>query len=393
MSLLNPDEMDALMSAMKDGSVPHGRDRRPPVEAKPYPLAEANRDFSRISAQLEGQLFEAARVFGASFAARTRIAVTCEATVPNTMTLGTLLMAHVNSVVGVFTTAADERVGLVLVPANVARTLLLAALGQANPGAEADSAVTSDGRPSFTAVERQVLAKVLQILENAVGDAVADQLVERPRLSRIELDARLVAQRPTESVVTTAFSMSGALDARFELSFPMSWLKSRARSAPGPVVVENAASRSFTTRLRAEIDQVDLELHIMLGSTRMSLDQLLAMKTGDLITLNTSEASLLPVVVGGRAKWMGRPQLNNGTVSVVLEEEDELPTRAPAERSSPVVARAPSLPSNASPAPPAPGASGLVTNRPAARPAPAAAAAAPAAPAKGAAPATPEKRQ
>ena len=56
-------------------------------------------------------------------------------------------------------------------------------------------------------------------------------------------------------------------------------------------------------------------------SSAARLSRLLALEAGDLITLDTSENSPLPILVEGRAKLSGHPRVVAGAMAVVVARD------------------------------------------------------------------------
>jgi len=68
--------------------------------------------------------------------------------------------------------------------------------------------------------------------------------------------------------------------------------------------------------LRAALADAECEVSADLGSHLMSLREVLALKTGDLIPLRTGREGPVVVRVAGRARFLGAPGVASGSNAV-----------------------------------------------------------------------------
>ena len=77
-----------------------------------------------------------------------------------------------------------------------------------------------------------------------------------------------------------------------------------------------AAEPSWAERLRAALADAECEVSAELGSNLMSLRDVLALKTGELIPLRTGREGPIVVRVAGRARFLGAPGVAGGSNAV-----------------------------------------------------------------------------
>ena len=82
----------------------------------------------------------------------------------------------------------------------------------------------------------------------------------------------------------------------------------------------------FTSALAKDLESVEVELRVELGKTVMTFSKMMDLKVGDLMILEASEASPLPVYIQGRRKLQGAPRVAGGSLAVVLDNGLAAPT-------------------------------------------------------------------
>ena len=77
---------------------------------------------------------------------------------------------------------------------------------------------------------------------------------------------------------------------------------------------------------------MEVELRVEIGRRRVSLQELLGLEVGHLLTLNTSEATALPVFVQGRPKMTASPRVVGGGMAIEILQGLEAVAKAAARR-------------------------------------------------------------
>ncbi|MCC6748493.1 MAG: FliM/FliN family flagellar motor switch protein [Deltaproteobacteria bacterium] len=103
----------------------------------------------------------------------------------------------------------------------------------------------------------------------------------------------------TTAVVTSAAGFRSPLQTKAPVYVP----------SPGP--------------LAGPLGRVPVTVKSVLGSSELSVRRFLSLKVGDLLTLGTPVDGPIPLLVEGKPKFLGLPQLNRGQLSLQLTEHAE----------------------------------------------------------------------
>jgi flagellar motor switch protein FliM len=203
---------------------------------------------------------------------------------------------------------------LCLLEPGLAESLLAAALGNRKP---AGTALAGSSRRDLTNVEQLVLRRLLAILTDAMATQWAPVLPLKPEVLRFETDARLaVIAPPNELAVVTSFEIAGAIDGRMQLVLPYATLEPIKTKLAAPAQLSRGGDQRFAKALEAEVEQVEVELRGVLGTTTILFSRLLEFTVGDVLVLGTEEGAELPILVQGREKMTGTPRLSGGSMAL-----------------------------------------------------------------------------
>lgn len=314
---LTPEEIESLMEAMQDGLLkapPRPGEERP---AQSYDLLNPERRLPTAMQALDGLHEETAYGLGSFLASRVRrrVSVRCEPSrslplqeLPPTLASPTL-MARLEL-------SRGSQPGFLLIDELLGRKLVLVALGAelGKPGAE-----ELEAESELTRAELRVLARLLQAFTAAMTRAWEPVLPLRAEILGIEPALRVAtALMADDMVVQTAFEVNDGdeLQGRLQLCLPRGIVEKLAEVAAART---SGGGSQDAKQLRDEIGEVDLDVRVELGATRMSLRRLLQLAEGDVLVLGQGESAPLPVLFEGRPKLLGRPRSAGGGLSVVIE--------------------------------------------------------------------------
>ncbi len=337
--LLNPDEMNALMSAIQDGRV-ETESGSGKSNAVNYDLTSQDRVVHRQMPTLDAINEQIATVFGMGIAGRTRLSVRVTAGPASILRYGDLssMLAPPATVTVVALGKSGAQSLLVLEP-GLADTLIAAALGDkkgktsdAPQGAAAAAANKPDAKRDMTTVERNVLKRLLSIFTEAMQGAWAPVLPFKPEVVRFETDPRLATSSPTsESAVLCSFELEGALRGVIQLALPYTAIEPAKKALMSAPKVGKAGDEGFATALQDELSRVEVKLVGVLGKTRMTVRQLLELEPGNVVMTGTSEGASLPLFVQGKPKFTGQPKVVGGAVALELDSGPVNEVRRPFE--------------------------------------------------------------
>ncbi len=323
-ALLNSDEINALMTAIQDGRVapetPKSRGA-----AVNYDLTSQDRVIHRQMPTLDAINEQIATNFGMGIAGRTRLTVRVISGPASLLRFGDFnsLLAPPATVTVLSLGKAGAQALLVLEP-GLADALIAAALGDKSgrtdePPAQA-TGPTEGARRDFTNVERNVLKRMLAVFTDAMTAAWAPVLPFKPEIARFETDPRLAVISPNnEAAVLCSFELEGALHGVIQLALPYTAIEPAKKALMSPPKLNSATDDRFANALEDEINQVSVELRVLLGTTQLTVRDILALDPGHVITLGTSEGASLPVFVEGRPKFTGQPKINGGALALEID--------------------------------------------------------------------------
>jgi flagellar motor switch protein FliM len=196
------------------------------------------------------------------------------------------------------------------------RGFLSAALGDRSV---ANSAQRSEGRSDLTGVEKFVLKHILGIVSDAMATAWVDVLAFKPELLRFESDPRMaIIATPSDVAILCSFEVTGSLEGKLMLAIPYAAVESAKKLLTSPPRLGGQRDARFSQALAHEIEAVEVEVRVEIGRRSLTLADLVELKAGDIITLNTNEGSPLPVLVQGRQKMTGSPRVVGGGMAVEI---------------------------------------------------------------------------
>jgi flagellar motor switch protein FliM len=317
-SPLDSNEVEALMQAIQEGRVspdPGEGSTRGPV--LPYDLTSQDRIIRGQMPTLDSINDKIASLFGKNLAGRTRLDLRVSAT-PATL----LKFADVGSVlsppntVGVMSLGAGHGLALMVLEGELGHILLSGALGDRKARAAPTGA---EGHAELTNLEKMVLKHLMGMLSDAMGLAWTGVLTFKPEVMRFESDPRMVMiANPSDVIILCSFEITGAIDGRIQLALPYSAVEPAKKLLTSPPRLGGQRDQRFSTALARELDGVEVELRVQIGRKKLSVNELLNMSVGDVVTLNTSETAPLPVFVQGRPKMTASPRVVGGGMAIEI---------------------------------------------------------------------------
>jgi flagellar motor switch protein FliM len=87
-------------------------------------------------------------------------------------------------------------------------------------------------------------------------------------------------------------------------------------------LASESARSSQPAWLAENVSQTPIEIKALLGNLKLSLAELLSLRTGDVIPLNGTQEDPIPVLIENKIKFMGKPTVVNGLWAVTIESEE-----------------------------------------------------------------------
>ena len=174
----------------------------------------------------------------------------------------------------------------------------------------------------FSAIEQRVLERLGAQVLRAFAEAWRPVEAVECSFVRSETNPQYATIVGTQDLVVRLdvdVVLDAREDGRLSLCFPNAALdpvRARLRRVQANGEESGAAEPSWAERLRAALADAECEVSAELGSHLMSLRDVLALKTGDLIPLRTGREGPIVVRVAGRARFLGAPGVAGGSNAV-----------------------------------------------------------------------------
>ena len=329
---LNPDEINALMDAIQDGRT--GSESAAEAGAReavvPYDLTSRDRIIRGQMPTLDAINEQVASIFGSGLSGRIRQSLRISSSPSSLVRFADFASVLAPpATVCVLTLGKTYGLCLAVLEPGVAESLLAAAMGDRKAQA------TPDGGPArreLTSVERFVLKRLLSILTEAMRQAWSPVMPIEPEVLRFETDPRMATiAPPQEAAIVCSFEFSEGISGRIQLAVPFTAVESEKKALAAPPKVNTGVDQRFAASLAEELAQVRVELRAILGRSQSTLDAVLKLSEGDILTLDTDERSALEVLVEGRPKLMGTPSVSGSSLAIVVDEPVRGPMAPPSD--------------------------------------------------------------
>lgn len=314
---LEAEELDALMSAIRDGRV--GAEPPPPPRSQvtAWDLTSRDRIIRGQMPTLDSIDERIASLLGAGLSGRTRLELRVTSSPASMLKLGDVqILLAPPAITAVLALHAVQGKALAVLEAGLADALLAAALGDRSPKQQPQAAARD-----LTPVDRVVLQRLLSLLADAMSQAWAPVLPLQAEVVRVENDPRLALPGPAnELAILAPFEISGPITGRLQLVVPWAAVEPAKKLLAAPPSLGDGKNVRFAAALAAELEAVSVELRARLGTTTLTLARLLELQEDDVLVLSGDEGSPVPILVEGREKLAGMPLVSGGSLAVRLAQ-------------------------------------------------------------------------
>jgi len=185
------------------------------------------------------------------------------------------------------------------------------------------------GRPNrkVAIAGRELSAIELRVLERLAARVLADFADAWRPVAAVDFAFQRSESNPRFAAIAAAQDLTLVLDMRIEiegvedaavsLCIPNAALDPVRRQLQATIGVEtDAPGESWGDRWREVIGAAEIDVQAELGTTRMPLGAVLALKVGDLVPLGTGRDGPVVVRVEGRPRFIGAPGISGGRHAV-----------------------------------------------------------------------------
>jgi len=305
------------MAAIQDGRVSGDSGKDPDAPVVPYDLTSQDRIIRGQMPTLDSINERIASTFAKALGGRLRLELRVVSSPAILMKFAEVTGTVADqTVTGVLSLGAGHGLALIVMEGSLTRGLLGAALGDRSASAAAE---TAEPRLELTNVEKLVLKHLLGIMADGMAVAWEGVLAFKPEVLRFESDPRMATiATPSDVAILCTFEVTGSLDGKLMLAIPYAAVEPAKKLLTSPPRLGGQRDARFSQALAREIEAVEVELRVEIGHRSLQLGDLLELKAGDIITLNTSEGSPLPVFVQGRQKMTASPRVVGGGMAVEI---------------------------------------------------------------------------
>ena len=307
------------MAAIQEGRVAGEGGSEPDQPVVPYDLTSQDRIIRGQMPTLDSINERIASTFGSNLAGRTRLDIRVQSAPSTLMKFADVgAMFSPPTTVWVVNLGPGHGLGVLLLDGALGRALLSGALGDRKARVDATGI---EMRLELTSVERNVLKHLLGMFTEAMAGAWHEILPFRPEVLRAETDPRMaMVAPPSDLAILCSFEVAGAAAGRLQIAIPYATVEPVKKSLTSPPRPGSSVDERFSTALARDLENVTVELRVEMGRAEVAFSRMLDLDVGDLLVLDRSESSPLPIFVQGRHKLQGTPRVIGGSLAVVVEQ-------------------------------------------------------------------------
>lgn len=325
--ILSQSEIDALMAALAKGELAperlpssghdeEGSTQRKAVRA--YDFKRQNK-FSKDHIRTLSMIHEAfSRILSTALSGQLRMLVQIEVVSVEQMTFDEYSRSMPGpTILNIFT--MEPMVGTALLEFNIDLTSAVIDRMLGGPGK------VTRIRRDLTDIERTLIQSVTTRTLGNLAEAWENIVKFNPRLESTETNPRFVQiVPPTDPVVLISFEAKlGENTGPMSLCIPYIVLE--------PVMNKISAQAMFATQRMHQSEEYKVRLHervvntfvpfsVVLGSSQVSLGDIVTLQVGDILPLNQPHGDDLPIVIGDVEKFKGRPGTLRNRMAVQITE-------------------------------------------------------------------------
>lgn len=177
----------------------------------------------------------------------------------------------------------------------------------------------------LTEIEQTVMGRLLNNMAGSLGDAWANLDTLEPQLERIDLNPQFVQLLPPhDMVIVIAIRMRvRGVEGRVNLCLPYVSLEPVAPRLSAHYLFgggQTTEAGEYVDQLQGRIKTMAVDVSVNLGETTLTVEELLDLAIGDVIRLDARTDALLPVRVGEKLKFRGRPGQMGSRLAIEIGE-------------------------------------------------------------------------
>src|SRR3972149_4331241 len=299
-SILNNDEVEALLSAIEGGQVLVGQRVEPKKEKKVqhYDFRRPDRFPREQKRRLQKISEEVAKAVGITLSRYLRTSVVVELIAIEEFSYEVFVNSFTDVVCANVVNLKPLN-GLGCLTIDVGFCLAIVDRGLGGPGK-----IPQKVRP-LTMIEESVVGAVLSNIMEDIKLCWAKLAKLEWNLEKMEMDIKSLQLVPiTELMMSINFAISGDLgNGTMILCIPVTSLEMIMVKSK----LEKIDRQKEIAVIENVIKEVELNASVVLGATQLSLNELINLKAGDVVKLDNKGTEDLCLKIGGKAKHYGKP--------------------------------------------------------------------------------------
>ncbi len=291
------------------------RDNKNPIAYEIYDFRRPDK-FAKDQLRTLQMLHETfARLFASSLSAYLRVPVHVDLVSVEQVPYDEYIRSLTSSIINIFSMAPLAGQALLEVEFNVILSMIDRLLG--GPGSMVkNTSVLTDIEKALT---ESIINRALKDFHTA-WEGIAQFTTKRESMETQAQFVQIVP--PNDVVVSILFEIKvGDLRGAMSICIPYLLLK--------PITTKLSAQRWFSSSIKKNtgkhagvlakrLERTSIELTVKLGSTMLSVNDLLNMKVGDVVTLNREQHEDVEVMVDNRTKFRGKPGIRGKKLAIYV---------------------------------------------------------------------------
>ncbi len=315
---LSQSEVDALMEALQEGDLEseEGSLSAKDEDVQSYDLTSRDRIVRGRMPTLDVIHGRLAHKFTQRLSALLKMDVEIIPELAQPMKLGEFLSyLSTPACINLLTLDPLQGAGLVSLQPDLFFIILDSVFGGSGPAAEV-SAVP--GGRTFTSIELDFAAQLMQEFCIDLESSWAEVHPIKPAYLQTEISPDHVSIGSASDVVMSATMTVklGEREGKIDMALPYASIEPIKPRLVEQHMEESTADRErWLKRLRDAVFQIELDLHLELGKTDLSVLELLRLKPGDLVRLDRHPGAPLPLRTGENFNAWANPMVVNGNLA------------------------------------------------------------------------------
>jgi flagellar motor switch protein FliM len=326
--VLSQEEIDALLSALTAGelNVEEAKHEEKKRKIKVYDFRRPDK-LSKDQLRIIQMIYESfARALSNVFSVQLRVVAHVEVISVGQFTYGEFMRSISNpTVLAVFSMSPLQGNGVMEVNSNLSLTIIDRLFG--------GSGFHTEKNRELTDIEQSVIGRIFDRMMENLKEAWSSVVDLNLKVDSIETNPNFVQiSPPNDMVITTTLKTKiGDFESAINFCIPYLVLEPIISKLNAKVWFSNIGKETNKQNyevLKKRMERTFVPISVELGTTELTVENILDLQCGDVIPLNTKTSDNLKIYVGSRLKFFGFPGTVGGKIAIqitgkVKEEEEE----------------------------------------------------------------------